>query len=116
MKLIIAGGREFNDYELLQKAMLDHFPNIGKDDSIICGDARGADSLGNRFGIENQIPVEHFPAQWDTFGKSAGYRRNEEMARHATHLLAFWDGQSKGTLHMINIATNKKLAVIVIHY
>lgn len=116
MEIIIAGGREFNNYALLEKSVREHFPNLGSNDHIICGCARGADALGKQFGIKNKIPVKEFPAQWDLYGKSAGYRRNEVMAQNATHLIAFWDGQSKGTLHMINIATNRKLGVVVIRY
>ena len=60
--------------------------------------------------------MEVFPANWNKFGKSAGFRRNEQMAEVADALIAFWDGKSHGTKHMIEIMENKKLLVKVINY
>jgi hypothetical protein len=58
--------------------------------------------------------IKRYPADWDTFGKSAGYRRNEQMAEDADALVAFWDGESKGTAHMIDTmaAMDKPVRVI----
>ena len=75
--------------------------NLGPDDEIVSGDARGADTLGVEYGTRHGIPVIHFPAQWDTYGKAAGFIRNEEMAEYGDFLLAFWDGKSHGTKNMI---------------
>lgn len=61
----------------------------------------------------NNVPVEKYPANWDKYGKSAGYIRNEEMAKVADSLLAIWDGKSRGTKHMIDIATKKGLTVFI---
>jgi glycerophosphoryl diester phosphodiesterase len=55
-----------------------------------------------------------FPAEWDKYGKSAGYRRNEQMAQYAEVLVAFWDYNSPGTRHMINLAKQYNLEVHVI--
>lgn len=52
----------------------------------------------------------------DLYGKSAGYKRNSEMAEIADALIAFWDCSSKGTKDMIDIAKNKNLLVRVIKY
>ena len=59
------------------------------------------------------IPCEKYPADWDKYGKSAGYRRNEQMADNADSLIALWDGRSRGTKHMIDIAHRKGLKVYV---
>lgn len=100
MKVIIAGSRNFNNYDFLQTKINELKLNITE---IICGEARGADSLGKQYGINHNIPIKSFPAEWDKYGKSAGYIRNKEMAKYADYLIAFWDGQSRGTNHMINI-------------
>jgi hypothetical protein len=50
------------------------------------------------------------------YGKSAGYKRNHEMLAAATGLIAFWDGRSRGTAHMIHIAREAGLKVVVIRY
>ena len=60
--------------------------------------------------------VKEFPAQWNEFGKRAGYIRNEEMAKYADACVAFWDGESKGTKHMIDLANKHKIEVRVIKY
>lgn len=102
MKLIIAGSRGFNDYELLK----DKIQKITQNQNIECiisGEARGADSLGERYAQEFNMPLLKFKPNWDLYGKGSGYRRNVEMAENATHLIAFWDGESKGTNHMIQI-------------
>ena len=117
MNLIVAGGRDFTDYHLL-RTKLDHLlSNTDKEEvTILCGMARGADLLGKRYADENEIDVWEYPANWDKYGKQAGYLRNSDMADNATHLVAFWDGESRGTKHMIDLATKKCLVVRVIKY
>lgn len=129
MRIIIAGSRDFNDYNLLKinvTEVLNNFFLSGlihadlQDVKIISGNARGADKLGERFAKDNNIGCQLFPANWEAYGKSAGYKRNMEMAIYARKdngvLIAFWDGKSKGTEHMINIARNEKIKVFVIDY
>jgi hypothetical protein len=69
---------------------------------VVCGGARGVDSLGARWAGEQGIPCVKFPAQWDRFGKAAGMYRNSDMADYADGLIALWDGESRGTLDMID--------------
>ena len=114
-KVIIAGGRNFNDYELLRKKC-DHMLSEQSDIEIVSGKARGADSLGERYAKEKGYDVKEFAAQWDKFGKSAAYKRNAEMAEYADALIAFWDGESKGTKHMINLAKEKNIKIKVVNY
>lgn len=116
-KIIIAGGRDFNNYALL-KEYVDKFLSTYPSDSIeiVSGNARGADKLGERYAKEHNLPVKLFPANWDKYGKRAGYLRNQEMADYANMLIAFWDRKSKGTNHMINIAKKAGLIVKVVYY
>lgn len=116
-KVIIAGGRDFNNYALLQE-YVDKFLSTYSSDSIeiVSGNARGADKLGERYAKEHNLPVKLFPANWDKYGKRAGYLRNQEMADYANMLIAFWDRKSKGTNHMINIAKKAGLIVKVVYY
>jgi len=118
-RIIIAGGRDFNDYEHLKLVMDSVHPKLREDGRkliVVSGKARGADALGERWAIENNIPVEEFPADWATHGKSAGYKRNEQMAIHSDGLVAFWDGKSRGTEHMINLAKKHGLKAMTIRY
>ena len=119
IKVIIAGTRDFNDYAFLKKNV-DYFlqginPN-NEEIEIVSGNARGADKLGERYAKEYNLPVKLFPANWDKYGKRAGYLRNQEMANYADVLIAFWDEKSKGTKHMIDIAKKQDLTVIVVGY
>ena len=107
MKLIIAGSREFNDYSLLEKE-LNPYKHIITE--IVSGNARGADSLGERYALEYNIPIKIFKADWNNLGRRAGIVRNHQMGNYADLLLAFWDGKSKGTKDMIDYM--KKLGKI----
>lgn len=114
-RVIVAGSRSFEDKKLCFKVLDKLFMNR-KPDSIVCGCARGADALGEQYSDERGIRTDLFPACWEVYGKSAGYRRNVEMAQNAEALVAFWDGSSKGTKHMIDIASERGLQVVVFNY
>lgn len=117
-KLIIAGGRDFNDAELLSRtlyAMAD-VELADKSVSIVSGMARGADALAYRFAHSLGIKCYEFPANWKVYPRSAGYMRNTDMGKFADGLLAFWDGQSNGTRHMIDYMVSINKPVTVINY
>ena len=82
--------------------------------TILSGNARGVDKIGEIYANDHNIQCNIYPADWDTHGKSAGYKRNITMADNANALLAFWNYQSKGTKHMINIAKQKGLTVKIV--
>lgn len=100
MKTIIAGGRTFNDYQLL-KSKVDYYRNTHTISEVVSGCASGADALGEQYAIDNEIPIKHFRANWDQYGRSAGPIRNKQMADYADCLIAVWDGESRGTKNMI---------------
>ena len=125
LRIIIAGSRDFNDYELLKKSAIEiitkktMLPDLTR---IVSGGARGADTLGERFANEMGLEISRFIPDWDGLGKRAGYVRNAEMAKFAVEddndgmLIAFWDGQSRGTKHMIDLAKKYSLEVHVVNY
>jgi hypothetical protein len=106
MRTIIAGSRGINDYDLLLEAIKKSEFEITK---VISGGAYGVDKLGERYAKENNIELEVYPANWAVHGRSAGYKRNVEMAEVADALIALWDGASRGAESMISIAREKKL-------
>lgn len=108
MKVIIAGSRSFNDYSFLC-LKCDKALSSQTEIEIVSGTANGADKLGEKYAEEKKYPIKRFPADWDKYGKSAGYKRNEEMAKYADALICFFDGKSKGSQSMINLATKYKL-------
>lgn len=131
-KVIIAGGRDYKDYNQLKsycKHLLQNKDNI----EVVSGTAEGADSLGENFAIEHNLGLKSFPAPWhevngkpkseigtrkdgSQFWKKAGPVRNVQMANYADALIAFWDGKSKGTKHMIDTAKKLGLKVAVKRY
>lgn len=94
-RVIIAGGRDFNDYRLLSATMDNLLKNIAEETVVVCGQARGADTLGEQYARECGYRVDYYQADWKRFGKRAGYLRNEQMAQSADALVAFWDGESR---------------------
>jgi hypothetical protein len=115
LKVIVAGSRGFNDYEFLKEKLDFLFQNKGEI-TIVSGTARGADKLGERYAEERGYDVIEMPADWDRFKKSAGYIRNEEMAKIADASVIFWDETSKGAKHMIDLSHKYELKTRVIKY
>jgi len=153
MRVIIAGCRWIEDYELVEEAMREAgwegdalgpqvsiagsggAPAPGREpdsetsqvkggvgvpflrgrriDAVLCGGARGVDALGERCAEERGIKVEYHRADWVKYGRAAGAVRNGEMAKYADGLVAVWDGESRGTGHMIALAKVKGLWLYV---
>lgn len=113
MKLIVAGSRNVTNYNCL-KFYIDEYRKKIKVTTIISGGAKGADKFGEKYAWENNLVLEIYEADWTNLGKAAGYRRNEVMARKGDLLIAFWDGKSRGTKHMIDIAEREGLPVTII--
>lgn len=130
LRIIVVGSREFNDYNMLSETLMKYLEDIDRTDIVndtsqikfISGTARGADVLGEQFAYTWGYDVIKFPADWDRLGKRAGYVRNAEMAKYAIAdgnygvLIAFWDGKSKGTKHMIDLAEKNGLEVHIVRF
>ena len=116
-KVVVAGCRDFADYELL-KEKCDFYLQKKKPEIIVIvsGHASGADTLGERYAQERGYETEVYPADWKTNGRAAGPIRNAQMATVADALIAFWDGKSRGTKNMIDTATKRGLQVAVVRY
>lgn len=95
----VIGSRSFSDYEYLKRMLKWHDIK-----SIVSGGAKGADSLAKRYAHEFSIPLTEFLPQWDIYGKSAGFKRNELIISACDEVIAFWDKQSHGTKHSISLA------------
>ena len=129
IRIIIAGTREFADYEklveitdsIIMKNVIDKNYNPNEIE-IVCGMARGADLLGMKYGKERGYTVKCFPANWEVLGKYAGIMRNRQMGEYASEergrgaLIAFWNGRSRGTKNMIDIADELHLKTFIYNY
>lgn len=115
MKVIIAGGRDFDDFPRMIKTC-DKILANQESVEIVSGTANGADKLGESYAKARGHPIKRFPADWERFGRSAGHRRNAEMADYGDALILYWDGKSKGSGGMLEIAKKRGLKIRVINY
>lgn len=115
-RIIIAGSRTFNNYALFA-SKLDHLVKKLRNIYIVTGDAKGPDKMATRWAFERGWSYSIFRAEWDKHGKAASLIRNQEMIEkgRAKALIAFWDGKSKGTKSIIDLAKKAKLKVKVIY-
>ncbi|WP_282055666.1 DUF2493 domain-containing protein [Maribacter luteus] len=114
IKLIIAGGRDFNDYDMIKNEANKFISELNPTAVIIVsGGAKGVDALGEKYARDNNFDIEIFKADWSKYGRAAGPKRNKSMAQFASHLLAFWNGESKGTKSMISLAKRENLIIKV---
>jgi hypothetical protein len=109
--LAVVGSRSFDDYETLKATL-----SKRSIDKIVSGGAIGADSLAARYAKENGIELIEFLPDWKKYGKTAGFLRNKQIIDAATHVIAFWDGNSRGTQHSMNLAKLFKKPLEVIRF
>lgn len=107
MKTIIAGSRSFKSYLFVRSVVKESGFDITE---VVSGGAKGVDRLGEEYAKRHNIPVKRFNPDWSK-GKGAGFARNWEMAFYANALIAVWDGESRGTKHMIDAAREVGLKV-----
>ena len=116
--IVIAGCRNYNNYDEAKKYIDFCLSNIRNEHHIIIvsGCASGADAIGERYANENGFKVEKYPADWKNLGRSAGPKRNKQMAEISDYVICFWDGKSKGTRSMIEYAEeyNKPIKIKII--
>lgn len=112
-KIAVVGSRDFNDYEYLKSRLLKHFKN---DDVLVSGGCRGADKLAERFANEYDFSTEIFPAEWDKYGRIAGFKRNKLIVEASDIVIAFFDGKSAGTNSTIKLAQDSGKTVKIYYY
>lgn len=112
MKVIIAGSRSITDYISVERAINESgfAPEITE---IVSGAAPGVDRLGEKWARARNIHVRIMHADWNGLGRAAGFARNDRMSMYADALVAIWDGESRGTMHMIRTAIKRGLEVSV---
>ena len=116
LKVLVCGGRDF-DHEAIVWEILsswkDHDAKRGRWwTTIISGGARGVDTHAESWAKDNLIPTDIYPAEWEKYGKSAGFRRNKDMLDigQPDLVLAFPGG--KGTAMMVKLAEAAGVEVI----
>jgi predicted Rossmann fold nucleotide-binding protein DprA/Smf involved in DNA uptake len=115
MKLAIVGSRDFKDYGLLCREVYKNF-DISNITEIVSGGARGADTLGQKFAEEHNLPIKIFYPDWNLHGRAAGMIRNEYIVDAADAVLAMWDGQSPGTRGCLKYAEKRNKPIFVVKF
>ena len=110
MNIAVIGSRGFQNEALLHRVLSNAF---SEDDVLVSGGARGADRLAENWARRHGTKCRIFKADWNRYGRSAGYRRNYTLIAQAEKVIAFWDGQSRGTAHSLELARKKGIAVAI---
>ena len=107
-KIAIIGSRTFNDYEFFKEKLANYSMEM-----IISGGAKGTDSMAHDYSQDFNIPITVIKPNWK-LGKHAGLLRNIEIIDLCDFVIAFWNGNSKGTKQAVDYA--KKIGKEVIIY
>lgn len=97
MKLAVIGSRVYPNYAQIYQVI----SCLPPDTEIVSGGARGVDYIAKKAAQINLLPYKEFPAEWEIYGKAAGFMRNSLIVDYCEGLIAFWDGESRGTLDSI---------------
>ena len=115
-RIVIGGCRNYNDYTLFSeyvKSCLSEF--ISDNVTIISGHCSGVDCMAERYAKENGLKCLVYPADWGKYGRAAGPIRNKALVENSDAIIAFWDGKSKGTKNLIDIAARQSKRIWVCH-
>lgn len=114
MKVGIIGSRNFNRVDILIDSL--NLLRLPDNSIIVSGGARGADSMGEQWAKSNSFQTLIFPANWDKYGKRAGFLRNEDIIKNSDIVVAFWDGVSNGTRHSLGLAKKYKKPTFIVYF
>jgi hypothetical protein len=117
MRILITGSRDWTNHAAMQRALMDVVAGQHHPDgiTIVHGGARGADQMAGKYGEQMGANIELHPADWDKFGRGAGFRRNAEMVEEGADVcLAFFanGATNRGTLHCSTLAARSGIPVI----
>ena len=118
LRILVCGGRRFDDYDLLEKTINDVIAEAGRTDiEIVSGHCVGADKLGELYAEKHNAQVKIFPAEWKKYGKRAGPMRNKQMVDYISGfknkiVIAFVSANTKGTRNTITLAKKANIRVI----
>lgn len=119
--LLVVGSRTYENYKELEKVLDQELEKTSTPVQIVSGGAKGADSLAKRYASEHQLPYLEYQPDWNKEGKKAGYLRNLQMVEYVSSkpsckVIAFWDGNSKGTKITLELAETRNLPIKVIRF
>jgi len=113
MRVAIVGTRTFNNDMMFREYMEKY---VSENDTIVTGDADGADHMARIWAAEHKMPLMVFPANWKLHGIKAGPMRNQQIVDASDKMVAFWNGLSRGTANSIDNAQRRGIHLIVARY
>ena len=115
MKVLVCGSRRFIDPFTASLTIDARIGQLPSGTTVIHGGALGADQIAAEAATRTGHLVQAFYADWDTHGKKAGIIRNLKMLdENPAFVLAFWNGESRGTMHTITVARKRGIPVEIV--
>jgi hypothetical protein len=116
MKVAVVGSRDFRDRDRLFAELDALQGKHGGFLAIVSGGAKGADTFAEEYAKERNLVMYIIEPDWATYGRGAGVVRNAEIVKQADLVVAFWDGESRGTRSTIKLAEKREKPVVVVRY
>lgn len=107
MKVLVCGGRNYNDFSAVDRVLSHLNPTC-----IVQGGANGADKLALMWARRNGVSFQTFEAEWDKYGPSAGPRRNQQMLENSKPDLVVSFPGGRGTEDMVGRAKRAGVKVM----
>lgn len=108
-KVAIVGSRDFPNRPLVEAFVERLRPST----VVVSGRGRGVDRWAEDAAKARGLATDIYPAEWDKYGKAAGFRRNKDIVNACDHLVAFWDGESRGTMHSLDMALEQEKLFVI---
>lgn len=95
MKVAVIGSRNI---------MIDNIGDFLPDGTteLVSGGAAGVDTCAKKYAVEHGIRLTEFLPDYKRYKRGAPLKRNMQIIEYADTVIAFWDGRSRGTEHVIN--------------
>ena len=114
-KIAVIGSRNFCDYSFFAEKLEQIISNLEGEIEFVSGGCKsGGDALISRWCKENNYKLTEFLPDWEAHKKAAGIIRNRLIVDECTHLIAYWDGVSKGTKSSIDMCNKQNKPLIII--
>jgi YspA, cpYpsA-related SLOG family len=110
--VLVCGSRSWRDEGPIRRRLEALQRQHGGRLTVVQGGAAGVDRLAEAVAVSLDIAVERYPADWARWGAAAGPMRNRAMLATGIDLvIAWWDGRSPGTAHMMSVAEAARVPV-----
>lgn len=115
MKLAIVGTRNPGvSYQEWESILISKI-NASEISLVISGGSKGIDTYAKLFAGRHHIPLMEYLPEYSKYGRKATLRRNTQIVREASTVIAFPSPDSKGTFHSIRETKRLSKRLIVVN-